>query len=349
MKKKLCLMGMAALLCAFGLAVAGCNDGNDKGGNEDNNTPAAYEGFYNYPQGRVDSNDGRLTIKTTVSSEVLLFHGQVEPANYIGTISNNSEVRIKLPEEKFYTIVAVQKSNYEERRQLAEQYSVLSYYSNSQPYTISVSPLGSYGGGNWIFDNFTNYWVQVRKTDQSQNYAVIQPNARRVMLPVKVGDVYDYDLVFSKELKYNGKVIALVETTNPKLANSFMPEDASPHTTTITGTDLAGTTNLKPAILVKNQTNKGVRVYIAGRQLTNGAIGGDFVLNTGSQQLITGFNTGDNINAINFGALAWQGANKYVPENQVMENEKVYEITIPISENAAEITVTEKDANEIYE
>ncbi|MDR2071263.1 MAG: hypothetical protein LBP81_07620 [Treponema sp.] len=64
--------------------------------------------FYNYPSGRVDPN-GRLEIRNTVNSSTLLFNGTLEGGNYIGTIEPLSSVQVKLPEEKFYTILAVDK------------------------------------------------------------------------------------------------------------------------------------------------------------------------------------------------------------------------------------------------
>jgi hypothetical protein len=140
----------------------------------------------------------------------LLFDGVVEGGKYLGTINSFGSVKLRLPEERFYSIVAVQKVNYEEQKEKATQFSETAYYSNSQTFTISVSPSGTYGGGNWRFTNNTNYWVEVKNADLSQNYAVIQPNALLVTIPIVIGSAYPYIPVFRKEVKYDGKVIALV-------------------------------------------------------------------------------------------------------------------------------------------
>ena len=134
------------LLLAVGL-VWGCSD-------DPKETDSIFGSFYNYPTGRVNPN-GLLTINNTIASEVLLFEGSVDPEKYIGTVSSLGSVKIRFPEEKFYTIIAVQKSNYIERLAQAAQFNSLTYYSNTQPYTIPVSPSSTWGGGNWVFNNNT--------------------------------------------------------------------------------------------------------------------------------------------------------------------------------------------------
>jgi hypothetical protein len=349
--------GIASLLCGLALAGAllgGCDSltgGNEKGTGEPDDDPddpkGVYEEFYNYPTGRVDGNGGRLAITNTVASKVLLFSGSVEPGSYIGTVGSLSSVTVKLPEEKFYTIVAVEKSAYDERQAQATQFNVLTYYSNSQGYEVSVSPLSSYGAGTWIINNKTDYWVQIKKTDMTGNHAVIAPKAERVVVPVALSTAYDYFVYFSKELKYNNKVVALVETTDRSLANTAQVTDASePYTSNITAVDVPSI-DLKPAVMVKNNSNKSVRVYYAQQQKTNGGISADFVVTGGHSELISGFEINDNTSSINFAALAWN-ENKYVPVEIIMQAGMVYEIVIPKSENAAEITVTETDGSEYY-
>ena len=343
------LLRFSALLLAAALTVgfAGCDDGSDNDGK--NTGPDWAIGFYNYPTGRVDPNAGRLTINNSLASEVLLFEGKVDKDNYIGTVGSLGSVRIKLPEEKFYTIVAVQKANYEERRAQAAQFSSLTYYSNTQPYTISVSPSTTWGGGNWVFNNNTNYWVQVKKADLSQNYAVIQPNAQRVTVPISVGEIYDYSLYFSRELKYNGVIVALVEGTDPKQNNTAQATTANPtYTTTITNVDASA--NIKPSVLVKNESNKTVRIYYSQTQKANGSPGGDFVIVGGQRQIVSGFEAGDSTSNINFSAGAWTTGNKQVPssQNMTMQINKIYEITIPNNENASEITVVEVNSSNYY-
>jgi asparagine N-glycosylation enzyme membrane subunit Stt3 len=331
------------ILCMAGCETEGKDDKNGGG------TNPIYGGFYNYPAGRVDVNGGRLTINNAIASEVLLFTGTVDKDNYIGTVSSLGSVKIRLPEEKFYTIIAVQKANYEERQAQAAQFNSLTYYSNIQPYTVSVSPSNTFGGGNWVFNNNTNYWVQVKKADLSQNFAVIAPNAQRVTVPIGIGEIYDYYLYFSRELKYEGKVIALVEFTDRSQSNTAQVNTANPTFTTTISNTTAPNSNIKPAVMVKNNSTKTVRVYYANTQKTNGSPGGDFVVVGGQSQLVSGFEINDDTASINFNALAWE-QNKYVPASQSkqMLANKVYEITIPNSEDASQITVTEVDASNYY-
>jgi hypothetical protein len=306
-----------------------------------------YAGFYNYPAGRIDPN-GLLEIRNTVNSSTLLFSGTLESGNYIGTVAPLSSVKVKLPEEKFYTILAVEKENYEERQAQAAQFNVLTYHSNTQPYSVTVSPSNTYGGGTWIFNNNTSFWVQIKKSDLSQNYAVIAPNAARVSIPIAVNTPYDYYVYFSKELKYNGKTVALVEATDRSQANTAQVNNDSPvYTTTINAANVP-TNSIKPAVMVKNNSNKSIRVYYgANNQKTNGGAGGDFVITGGASQLVSGFEINDNTSVIEFSAMSWE-QNKKVPVDMVMQANKIYEITIPSNENASEITATEVDASKYY-
>jgi uncharacterized protein (DUF1330 family) len=188
--------------------------------------------------------------------------------------------------------------------------------------------------------------VQIKKTDLSQNYAVIAPNAERVIIPIAMNTPYDYFLYFSKELKYNGKVAALVETTDRSQANTAQVSDAVPvYTTTINPVNVP--TSIKPAVMLKNNSQKSVRVYYGTQQKTNGAVGGDMVITGGTSQLISGFEPKDNTNVIEFNAIAWV-QNKKVPVDMTMAEDKVYEITIPANEEASDITVTEVDSSEYY-
>jgi hypothetical protein len=310
-----------------------------------NNPDSLYQGFYNYPTGRVDQG-GLLEVKTNVAQETILFDGTVEKDKYLGTISPLGKVNLKLPEEKFYTIVAVEKGNYEERGSQAAQFSVLTYYSNTQPYSVTVSPSSTYGSGSWVFNNKTTYWVLIKKTDLSQNYAVIAPGAERVIIPIAMNTPYDFFVYFSKELKYNGKVVALVETTDRSQANTAQVTDTIPvYTTTINPVNVP--TSIKPAVMLKNNSQKSVRVYYGTQQKTNGAVGGDLVITGGTSQLVSGFEPDDNTNVIEFSAIAWV-QNKKVPVNMVMASDKVYEITIPANEEASGITVTEVDGSKYY-
>ena len=352
--RKLLRISLFALAVIFILGITGCSDDKeDNNKKPDTSDPNAvnpiYNGFFNYPAGRVDSNLGRLTINNTIAGEVLLFTGTVDKDNYIGTVSSLGSVKIKMPEEKFYTIVAVQKTNYEERLAQAAQFNSLTYYSNTQGYTVSVSPSTTWGGGNWIFNNNTKYWVQVKKADLSQNFAVIAPDAQRVIVPIEIGTYYDYYLYFSRELKYEGKVMAMVEFSDRSQADTASVTNATtPFTTTIENSKVPSS-NIKPAVMVKNNTGKTVRVYYANTQKTNGSPGGDFAVVSGQSQFITGFEINDDTASINFRSIAWV-QNIQVPTSQSinMIADKVYEITIPNNEDASQITVTEVDAGKYY-
>jgi hypothetical protein len=103
-----------------------------------------------------------LEVETSSAKETMLFDGTMEKEKYLGTISPLGKVRLKLPDEKFYTIVAVEKENYAERRSQAAQFNVLTYYSNTQPYSVTVTPSSTCGSGTWVFTNNTSFWVQIK-------------------------------------------------------------------------------------------------------------------------------------------------------------------------------------------
>ena len=199
-------------LAIFGCAKASDSDDDDNGGSAD--IPALYKDFANYPTGR-QSASGLLTLTNEVNSAVLVFTDSVSAQNYIGTIPALSSITVSLPAGKFYSIVAVTKNAYEENQTLAAQSSVLAYYSNLQAYSVSVSPEDLTGSATWIFNNNTNYWVSVEKTDNSgDTYAVIAPNAKRVSIPVQKNQSYDYKVVYKKQLKYRNNIIAVSNITS---------------------------------------------------------------------------------------------------------------------------------------
>jgi hypothetical protein len=138
-----------------------------------------------------------------------------------------------------------------------------------------------------------------------------------------------------------------VETTDRSQANTAQVDNGNPvYTTTINPANVP-TSNVKPAVMVKNNSNKSVRIYYANNQKTNGGAGGDLVITGGASQLVSGFEINDNTNIINFGALAWE-QNKQVPVDKAMQANKVYEIIIPNNEAASGITVTEVEASAYY-
>jgi len=336
------------------LALIGGLTGCEEPDNSPPSTSSIYKDFPNYPTGMADPINGRLTIGNNIAGNVLLFNGTVEPGNYIGQIGSLGSVKVKLPKQQFYTIVAVQKSNYEERKAQASQFNTFTYYSDTQPYTISVSPSNMWGGGNWVFINNTNYWVQVKSADLGQNYAVIQPNAPRTVVPIQIGDIYQYTLYFSRELKYNGIIIAKVDVTDPSQDRIAQATNANPtFTTTINNVDVS--TDLSPSVMVINQSNVEVRVFYSQTQKTNGALSGDFIVLSGDRQIFSGFAAGDSTQNINFRAPSWSasggGGDRYVPssQNMTMAKDKIYEITIPQNGEASGITVTEVNVSTYYD
>jgi hypothetical protein len=297
----------------------------------DDDVPTVYEGFYNYPNGRTDPN-GTLTIKNTVNSKVLIFTDSVSPSNYIGMIEGLSTVKVKLPEEKFYTIVAVDKTIYEEKGSQTYQFSDLTYYSNIQPYSMNVSPNSLFGAGTWILTNRSNYWVALQKVDGSgDNWAVLAPNTLRTTIPIPTGTSFDYVPHYYKELKYNGKVIALVEYDDVSQADTVSTSTENPTFNTSIGKDVTPpSSNLKPAVLLTNNCDKTVRVYMGqNNQLSpSGTPGEDYAMASGWTTMITnGIEADTNTKSINFDSISWD-SRKYVSVDKVMQNDYVYRIVL---------------------
>jgi hypothetical protein len=229
----------------------------------------------------------------------------------------------------------------------------MAYYSNLQPYSLQIKTSSMYGGGTWIINNSTTYWVSFRKSDQSGIiFAVAPPNAKRVQIPITIGENYDYIPHFYKELKYNGKVIALVESDDTRSADTVVVTEAQPSFTT----DVGGTgftppnTGTKPAIFLTNNSDKTIRVYQGqNNQLGNGSSGSaDFALASGNSQLFTGFDAGINTNSINFASIAW-AQRKSVTQDIVMAKDKVYHIVLAGNQTQDYTTsVTEEEESEYF-
>lgn len=358
--KRITIMG--ALICASLLIFAGCKQEEDSTSTE--NTPEVYKSFYNYPNGRMNAN-GMLTLKNNVSSSVLVFTDSVSSENYIGTISALSSIKVKLNAGKFYNIVAVQKSVYEENPILAVQTSKLAYYSDIQAYTVSVSPENLTGSATWIFNNNTNYWASVEKTDESgETYAVIAPNAKRVSIPVQTNNSYPYKIVYKKELKYNNTTIAVSDKTS--MAEN---DEASFYNLTTFTTDLNGTAakeydDLAPTIQFINNSEKTVRVYKGQIQLSGAGIAADdYTLASGITAYFTAYYEGEktihldgtNAAALNVRSVAWSGQQNCTAESITFEKGKVYTVTISVNTGADAAnkpvlwTVEEKDAESFFE
>lgn len=333
-KRNFALALLAGAALSFGI-FAGCDNGS--GGDEDNGggTPAVYNGFYNYPIGRTDQN-GRLSIKNNSNTEVLLFDGKVEKDCYLGTVNALSSANLKLSEEKFYSIVAVEKSNYEEKAAQASQTSYFTYYSNSTQYNVSVSTSASSGTATWMINNPTNFWAQfVSVSNSGQKYAVVAPKALRVAIPIQPDTLYDYNVVFSRDVRVNGKVIATVETTDYALSNTAVAIAANNYQfNTTVGSDFNPSSTLKPCILIRNSMPSAtVFVNKGSNQLNNGVASGDaaLVVPSGVSQIYVGFEEGDNLNSINFENNSWTNTgfgNLWVSDDVVMEAGKVYTITL---------------------
>jgi hypothetical protein len=337
---------MFAAVLAAAILLFSCDTGTGDPGE----SGEKYKDLYNYPDGRKNPS-GTLEIRNSMASKVLLFTDSLSPANYVGTVESLSTIRVKLPEQKFYTIVAVDKATWEERGDQAAQFSDLTYYSNTQPYSMTVHTSDTYGGGDWIINNNTNYWVSFKKSDGSGIiYAVAAPNAKRVKVPVQLNVTYDYVPHYYKELKYNGVVIALVESDELSAADTVITTEANKQFHTDIGTDIKPpSTNIKPAIFFTNSSDKTVRMFSGqNNQLSNGAVtGNDFALASGISQLFTGLEAGTNTNSINFSSIAWTDR-VYVTQNITMQINKVYRIVLNGKATPYSTTVEEEDADEYF-
>ena len=295
--------------------------------------PAVYNGFYNYPIGRVDPT-GTLTVENKAAAKVLLFNGTVEGNNFLGIVDSLGKVSLKLPDEKFYSFVAVDAKNYEEKTTQAAQTSEFTYYSNTQAYNVSVSTSASSGTGTMLISNPTAYWLTIKSGDLSQNYAVVAPKALRVSVPMVMNQAIDYKVFFTKEVTFNGRVIAVVETTDGNLSGTYYTDSESPiYTPRIGGDGLNPSSSLKPSVVVKNTTSSHSIYCLKGNTyLSNGAVpAGNFVLVAGRQQLFVGFNAGDKLSSINFENMAWTDTGKgnlYMNDDTELENGKVYIIEV---------------------
>jgi hypothetical protein len=326
------------------------NDGDDK---KEEDIPVLYKDFYKYPAGKVDTN-GLLTIKNSVNSRVLLFTDSVSGPNYIGTVEGLGSVKVKLSEEKFYTIVAVDKTNYEEKKEQASQFSDFTFYSNRQPYLMTVSPTDMSGAGTWIITNATSYWVAMNKTDQSGgNWAVVAPNAVRTEIPIPIGQPLRYIPHFYKELKHNGKVIALVESDMIRGADTVTTTDDHPTFYTNIGQNLTPPSpNLQPAVYFTNSSDKSVEVFagLQNKLSPGGQPGEDFVMGSGWDQMFTqGISAGISTKTINFMALGWDPPRVYVSQDMSMQKDKVYRIVLSGNiDQGYSTTVTEEDNSDYF-
>lgn len=356
-----CLVIFSLIACDTASGDSNSNDdstnkeANNNENNQNQNTPAVYNGFYNYPTGRVDPT-GKLTVQNQAATDVLLFNGSVTAENYLGTVNSLGSVILKMSDEKFYSIVAVEKSIYEEKAAQAPQTSSFTYYSNILGNKVNVTTSKSSGNATWIINNPTSYWASFTSTDKSQTYAVIAPGALRVSVPIEANRNYFYFVSYTKEITFNGRVVAVVETDSPSEADIAVAKEGSNYQFK---TDLgSGNFNpsgiLKPSILVRNNLAKGsILVNKSTIQLTNGAntVDGGLAVIAGESQLYVGLEAGDNINTINFENMAWTATgngNLFVKDDFKMENGKLYIITLSGSDAATRSTSVEVVDAEAY-
>ena len=319
------------------ISLIACDTSSDNSqSNNDNstnqNTPAVYNGFYNYPIGHVDQT-GKLTIQNQAATDVLLFNGSVTAENYLGTVNSLGSVLLKMPDEKFYSIVAVDKSTYEEKTIQASQTSSFAYYSNTLTNKVNVTAIKSSGSGTWLISNPSNYWVTFTNIDKTQNYAVIAPGTSNVNIPIEPYKFYNFRIFFTKEITLNGKTVAVVETTDTDhMSDSAIATEYNDYQfKTIINSDAF---TLKPIIIVKNNLDKdSVYTNKSSIQLTNGAntLDSRLAVGAGESQVYTGLEAGDNINTINFENTTWTDAGKgnlYMTNDTELENGKVYVIEV---------------------
>jgi len=359
--KKLLKIPVLVLIVGLVLGFVGCsgddtnNDPDDiKNNTNHDTTNPIYNGFYNYPTGRQD-NAALLTVTNSYNSPVLLFHtdftADSAPGNYIGTVGSLGTIKVRLPDEKFYTIVAVEKKDFEERRYQASQFSSLTYHSRTQPFDVKVDSGMTSGSRRWVLNNNTRYWCKiVSVSNPATVYAVLSPGAIRVTLPLNIGDYYDYEPVFMKEIKYNGKIITMSEFSDRASGGTTNVDDDPTYTSNFPVT--LTFTNLNPNVLLINNSGRTVRIYkTKTRQLTNGAIGTDWTIGSGNRQLVTGFAVGDNVEDIYLWAVGWTANNqdgfKKITASEVMQKDKVYQITV--SNDGNTFTLEVKDASDVYE
>jgi hypothetical protein len=285
-----------------------------------------YGDFKNYPTG-LENDNGTLKIINASGSTALLFVDSVSPGNYIGTVGSSSSIKVRLPEEKRYTIVAVDKARYEEKGEQAFQFSCITFYSNVQGISITVKAGSTFGEGQWIINNNSGYWVALEDVDGSGTvFAVAAPNAKRVTVPVEFEKSYEFIPHFYKELKQNGKVVEVAEFNDESQRNIVYFDKNTPiiHTTIEDPIEPPpASENIKPAVFITNSSDKSVRIFIGPNDQLGVDV--DFSLNSGRTQFFSGLEPGTNVNTINFEAL---GVRFYVSQDMTMQNNKIYRIVL---------------------
>lgn len=348
---------VAAILCVGLLSSCIVFGGSD---NPKEEIPALYKDFANYPNGKQDST-GTLTLKNNLGYPVLCFTDTVDGKNYIGTVPSAGEINVKLTPGTFYNIVTVSKKSYEENPVLAKQTNKLTYYSDTQGYSIQVAADDLVGGATWIFNNGTSYWVSIENVDGSgERYAVIKPNAQRVSIPVAKNSTYDYKIVYLKELKYKGTIMGIAEKTAMQENDSASFFENDTFTTDITGKNLTSNDDdLAPTVQFINNSGKTVRVYNGQVQLCNyGISSADYTCANGITALFAdSFTENSDTKAITVRSVAWTSPYSCT-ESIKMKKGKVYTVTLtsnsvtgsdPANISPVAWSVEEKDATKFYD
>lgn len=358
LKRKLGL-AVAAILCVGLLSSCFINLPGENGKDD---VPAIYQGFYNYPNGKQDAS-GTLTLKNNLGYAVLCFVDSVDGKNYIGTVPSTGEINVKLTAGTFYNIVTVSQKSYEENPKLAKQSNKLTYYSDTQPYSIQVAAEDLVGGATWIFNNLTSYWVSIENVDGSgERYAVIKPNAQRVSIPVAKNTSYSYKVVYLKELKYKGTIMGIAEKTAMAENDDAAFYDVDQITTDLTGKNTTSNDDdLAPTVQFINNSGKSVRVYNGQIQLCNyGISADDYVCVNGVTALFTdSFTENSNATGIIARSTAWEEAQQ-CNVDMTMKKGKVYVINLKQNNSSTGSTpiiaaspvsweVTETDAVSFYD
>ncbi|MBQ0052804.1 MAG: hypothetical protein KBT11_12220 [Treponema sp.] len=235
----------------------------------------------------------------------------------------------------------------------------MTYYSNSQGYTISVSPENLQGSGKWIISNPTKYWVSLEAVDNSKTYAVVQPEALNVLVPIKTDTNYSYKVVYKKELKYQDKILAIADMTIRSQNDTAVASKSNNYRfatdipANADGNSLSN--NLSPAVYFTNQSGKTVQFFNGQMLLANAASANDeFSIPSGATEMLIGLSAGANVNGLLVKSVAWDPQS--CTESMEMKNGKVYKITI--TQNTDEGTkatkpilwsVTEENGSNYYD
>ena len=316
---------MGILLAGF----SSCDLIQNLNGEEESSGDSLYSDFENYPKGKENSK-GLLTLTNDANTKVLVFTDSVSGENYVGTIEALSSINVALEPGKFYSIVSVTKEAYENNPELAVQTSILVYYSNIQAYTVSVAPENMTGTATWVFNNYTSYWASIEKIDGSgETYAVIAPNAKQVSVPVQTNKNYDYKVVYKKQLKYNGNIIAVSNKTSSTENDTASFMNLTTFTTDLYGDATKDNSDLAPTVKFVNQTGKTIRVYNGQVQLADTGISADdYTLASGLSAFFTGFVDGSKLSDLSIRNISWSKNYSCTNTSTVLKNGYVYTVVV---------------------